>query len=334
MPTNTVHTLQLLKVISIPRIESILPSPDGKQLLVYSMRGHSETLWDPEIAIIDLISGNQEWVSFTAGAKKNCNLDCLQYVPGHPNWLCACDGGYGDIRIVDLQNRTVVWAVRELHPPVARFAHFRGKMASFVAIDPAGKRVITNHGDRSLRVFEVETGNEVQKLKGHLKYPMCGLFHPSTGDFFTGGMDKRLRFWDLDSGNETRVINNLPLGPWWMELALDYKAVVMATNERGKLYAVDLKSGETISTMKGHTNGFMYGMTVTPDRRRAISAGSDRHLKLWDIASGKLLAQAEMPSQYEQWVEFGHVAVAPDNSVVYAGTFTSKDILVYELPKE
>jgi WD40 repeat protein len=44
-----------------------------------------------------------------------------------------------------------------------------------------------------------------------------------------------------------------------------------------------------LRTLEGHSHP-VYGMTVSPDGRRAVSASSDRTLKVWDLETGKPLA--------------------------------------------
>jgi len=51
----------------------------------------------------------------------------------------------------------------------------------------------------------------------------------------------------------------------------------------------DLESGDELRTLAGHT-GWVNGVAVSGDGRRAISASSDQTLKVWDVESGEEIA--------------------------------------------
>jgi WD40 repeat protein len=51
----------------------------------------------------------------------------------------------------------------------------------------------------------------------------------------------------------------------------------------------DLGSGRELRTLEGHSAG-VYGVAVTPDGRRAVSASWDHTLKVWDLESGASIA--------------------------------------------
>jgi WD40 repeat protein len=51
---------------------------------------------------------------------------------------------------------------------------------------------------------------------------------------------------------------------------------------------VEVKSGRELRTLIGHT-GPVYGVAMSGDGRLAVSASSDKTLKVWDVASGREL---------------------------------------------
>lgn len=64
----------------------------------------------------------------------------------------------------------------------------------------------------------------------------------------------------------------------------------------------DLSSGTLLHTLegqKGNTN-WVFGVAVTPDGQRAISASDDKTLKVWSLSSGKVLQTLE---GHTDWVK-------------------------------
>ena len=55
---------------------------------------------------------------------------------------------------------------------------------------------------------------------------------------------------------------------------------------------LDAPGGPLLRTLEGHT-GFVYGVAVTPDGKRAVSASKDHTLKVWDLGTGRALRTLE-----------------------------------------
>ena len=51
----------------------------------------------------------------------------------------------------------------------------------------------------------------------------------------------------------------------------------------------DLETGRELRTLQGHS-GFVHGVAVSPDGRRAVSASHDHTLKVWDLETGRPVA--------------------------------------------
>ena len=65
-------------------------------------------------------------------------------------------------------------------------------------------------------------------------------------------------------------------------------------------------------TLAGHED-WVLAVAVTPDGRRAISASSDRTLKVWDLATGQEMATIALEGSLPC------VAIAPDGVTIVTG---------------
>jgi WD40 repeat protein len=74
----------------------------------------------------------------------------------------------------------------------------------------------------------------------------------------------------------------------------------------------DLVSGAVLHTLEGHAHP-VYGVAVTPDGQRAVSASLDTTLKVWDLATGTVVATFFADG------DTGACAVAPDGVTICAG---------------
>ena len=79
----------------------------------------------------------------------------------------------------------------------------------------------------------------------------------------------------------------------------------------------DLETGRAVRSLAGH-EGLVNAVSVFADGRRAISASSDRTLKVWGLATGALLAS------FTGDASMRCCAVAPTGEVIVAGDVTGR----------
>jgi WD40 repeat protein len=113
----------------------------------------------------------------------------------------------------------------------------------------------------------------------------------------------------LIDNDEQRFSTSL-LHAWKQRAEADALAELKAALETGRPRFATLER-----TLKGHTN-YVWDVVVTPDGRRVLSASNDKTVKMWDLATGNLLATFS-----------GHtsmvcsIAIAPDGIRLAAGAF-------------
>ncbi|MGA2985685.1 MAG: NB-ARC domain-containing protein [Terriglobia bacterium] len=174
-----------------------------------------------------------------------------------------------------------------------------------VAVTPDGKRAVSASDDETLKVWDLESGRELQTLAGHSDEVHEVAVTPDGKRAVSASSDKTLKVWDLESGKElqtlaghTNVVNAVAMTP-------DGKRAVSASWD-STLKVWDLESGRELQTLAGHSDE-VHGLAVTPDGKRAVSASEDKTLKVWDLESGRELQTLAG----HNWGVHG-VAVTPD----------------------
>ncbi|NJM64017.1 MAG: hypothetical protein HC849_33975, partial [Oscillatoriales cyanobacterium RU_3_3] len=71
-----------------------------------------------------------------------------------------------------------------------------------VAITPDGKRAISASSDHTLKVWQLETGEEICTLKGHLTYVNAVAVTPDGTKVISGSWDNTIKIWNLATGTE------------------------------------------------------------------------------------------------------------------------------------
>ena len=156
-----------------------------------------------------------------------------------------------------------------------------------VAVTLDGKRVVSASEDKTLKVWDLETGRALRTLKGHTDEVTGVAVTPDGKRAISRSDDDTLKVWDLESGRALRTLKGHVDRVRGVAVTPDGKQAVSASEDT-TLKVWDLESGRALRTLKGHVDT-VTGVAVTPDGTRAVSASDDNTLKVWDLKSGRAL---------------------------------------------
>jgi len=152
-----------------------------------------------------------------------------------------------------------------------------------VALTSDGRYGLSASADETLKQWELNSGRCLQTLEGHTakKYLDSAAANsvslsPDGRSVLSSSDDKTLRLWELDTGKCLKMFGGfLDLDDWnhWDD------AVERFSDPD------DLDHG-VFNSLAGHTD-CVADACLSSDGRHALSGGSDRSLRLWDVKRGK-----------------------------------------------
>jgi len=156
-----------------------------------------------------------------------------------------------------------------------------------VTVMADGSRVISASSDKTLKVWDLETGQELQTLKGHTNLVRAVVVMPDRSRAISASHDKTLKVWDMETGEELQTLKGHTDSVYAVAVMPDGSRAISASHDK-TLKVWDMESGEELQTLKGHTNS-VYAVAVTPDGCCVISTSADKTVKVWDVETGEEL---------------------------------------------
>ncbi|MCF3596825.1 CHAT domain-containing protein [Planktothrix agardhii 1032] len=174
-----------------------------------------------------------------------------------------------------------------------------------VSFSPDGKRLATGSWDNTVKLWDANTGKEIQTLRGHTDRVYGVSFSPDGKRLATGSWDNTVKLWDANTGKEIYTLRGHTDWVWDVSFSPDSKRLASASGDKTvKLW--DVSAGKEIQTLTGHTDG-LRGVSFSPDGKRLATASSDKTVKLWDSTTGK---EIQTLTGHTNWV-WG-VSFSPD----------------------
>ncbi len=169
--------------------------------------------------------------------------------------------------------------------PLVRILEWHTGRVNAVAVTPDGRFAISGSSDKTLRVWELATGECVRILEGHTDTVSAVTVTPDGRFAISGSSDKTLRVWELATGECVRVLEGHADWVYAVAVTPDGRFAISGSSDK-TLRVWELATGKCVRILEGHTET-VNAVAVTPDGRFAISGSSDKTLRVWKLATGE-----------------------------------------------
>jgi WD40 repeat protein/serine/threonine protein kinase len=165
---------------------------------------------------------------------------------------------------------------------VRRFEGHRDKVWS-VALSVDGKWALSGSSDKTVRLWDVETGLERKRFVGHTDRVESVAFSPN-GPALSGSADRTVRLWDVATAEPARVFKGHESVVTSVAFSPDGHLALSGALDR-TLRLWDLDTGKELRCFRGHT-WWVYRVAFAPDGKSVLSVSPDNTVRLWDMATG------------------------------------------------
>lgn len=200
---------------------------------------------------------------------------------------------------------------------------FRGhtdKVTS-VAFSPAGNTVVSGSADKTVILWDIESGKEIRRFTGHTDSVNSVAFSPKGDSVLSGSADNSLILWNVKTGEQihrfarhTESVNSIALSPDGITAA--------SGSSDGTILLWNIDTGKMIRRLNGEPGDVINSVAFNPKRQQLVSGSlapqDDHKVCLWQIA------QESAPKCFS-WIEWTgwaiplSVAFNPNGDTVVSG---------------
>ena len=173
-----------------------------------------------------------------------------------------------------------------LSDTLTQLAQLNGHTGSIpgIAISRDGTRLLSASVDKTIRLWDIATGQELRRFIGHTDKAVCVVFSPEETRAASAGHDGTVRIWDVQSGSEIYCLRGHRGWVNRVDFSPDGRRLVSGGQD-GVVRVWDASTGNLEKTLPGHTQP-VRSVCFLPDNQFALSCGHDTTAILWDLDAG------------------------------------------------
>jgi DNA-binding beta-propeller fold protein YncE len=202
------------------------------------------------------------------------------------------------------------------------FSGHTGKISS-VAITPDGQILVSGSTDKTIKVWNLNTGKVIRTLKDDLG-EVSSVAVSSDGNFLAVGSCEHprsnVKVWHLSTGKLLHKLLGHQKPVNFVVISPDGEILASGSN---KIKIWNLQKGDRICTL-WHSSA-VHGAAISPDGKILASASSDQKIRLWNPRTGEPLRTLNGHGG-----EVYSVAISPDGQLLFSGS-ADKTIKIWEL---
>lgn len=194
-----------------------------------------------------------------------------------------------------------------------------------IAWSPHGRMLASPSGDKTIRLWDAETGECLRTLNGHGDAVISVAFDLAGSTLASGSRDSTIKLWEPGSGKLLRTLEGHDGTVF--SVAFDPAGGMLASGSDDKTIKLwEPASGKLLRTLEGHI-GYVGSITFDLLGHTLVSGSGDRSVRLWEVGSGRTLRTFEAHTGSAKGLSF-----SPRTSLLASkGGYTDKTLRLWNV---
>ena len=156
-----------------------------------------------------------------------------------------------------------------------------------IVVSPDGRRLLTGGFDKTLRLWDADTGKELRVFEGHTDAILAVALSPDGKRVLSASGDL-VRLWDAETGKELRQMTHGP-GNGAASVAFGPEGQALSGDRAGRMHLWDLNTGKKAGVFTcPHPEGRVVSTVAYSEKAKlAVTSGSHQPICLWNLEPGK-----------------------------------------------
>ncbi|WP_414753823.1 protein kinase domain-containing protein [Anabaena sp. CCY 9910] len=155
-----------------------------------------------------------------------------------------------------------------------------------LAVSPNGQIIASCGSDRTIKIWQLATGEDISTLNGHSRKVNAVVFSPDGKTLVSGSDDNTIKIWNLKTGKVIRTITGHNDAVHTLAISPNGKTLVSGSDDN-TVKVWNLNTGRLINTLTGHTF-WVRSVAISPDGVNIASGSFDKTVKIWNLETGTL----------------------------------------------
>lgn len=154
-----------------------------------------------------------------------------------------------------------------------------------IAFSPSGGTLASGGSDNAIRLWDVQTQEQIGALQGHTDEVWSVAFSPKGNILASASLDKTVRLWDVQTQEQIGLLQGHTDKVLFIDFSPDGKLLASASMDT-TICLWEVETQKQVGVLEGHDEAVLC-VAFSPDERSLASTGWDSMEILWDVETQK-----------------------------------------------